>query len=144
MVEAHAAEGAAYTWALRATAVVLGAIAVIGVAVGALVVGAPGVWGALAGVAVAAVSAVVTQGAMVLGYRKEPHVFATYVGGSWLAKMVVIVVGLLALAQVDALDRHTFGIVAVVAVIATLMVDVQAVRRARIPYTQSGTDQGHS
>lgn len=142
MVEANEEEGAAYRWAIRATVVVLGAIAVVGATVGAVVAEAAGVWGALAGVAVAAVSGLVTQAAMVMGYRKEPHVFATYVGGSWLAKMVLIVVGLLALAQVDALDRRTFGIVAVVAVIATLGIDMYAVRRARISYTGSGTGRG--
>ncbi len=142
MTEAKEAEGAAYRWAMRATGIVLGVIAIVGTVVGGIVAGAPGVWGALAGVAVAAISGLVTQAAMVLGYRKEPHIFATYVGGSWLAKMVVIVVGLLALAQVDALDRRTFGIVAVVAVVATLGVDLRAVKHARISYTGSGSETG--
>lgn len=142
MTEAKEAEGAAYRWAMQATGIVLGVIAIVGTVVGGIVAGAPGVWGALAGVAVAAISGLVTQAAMVLGYRKEPHIFATYVGGSWLAKMVVIVVGLLALAQVDALDRRTFGIVAVVAVVATLGVDLRAVKQARISYTGSGSETG--
>lgn len=142
MAEAKEAEGAAYRWAMRATGIVLGVIAIVGAVVGGFIAGATGVWGALAGVAVAAISGLVTQGAMVLGYRKEPHIFATYVGGSWLAKMVIIVVGLLALAQVDALDRRTFGIVAVIAVVATLAVDLQAVKRARISYTGSSSETG--
>jgi len=142
VAEAKEAEGAAYRWAVAATGIVLGAIVIVGGVIGGVVVGAAGVWGAVAGVAVAAVSGLVTQAAMVLGYRKEPHVFATYVGGSWLAKMVVIVVGLLALAQVDALDRRTFGIVAIVAVVATLAVDLQAVKKARISYTGSSSETG--
>lgn len=142
MAEAHEAEGAAYRWALRVTGIVLGAIAIVGGVVGGIVAGAAGAWGAFAAVAVAAISGLVTQAAMILGYRKEPHVFATYVGGSWLAKMVVIVVGLLALAQVDALHRPTFGIVAIVAVVATLGVDLRAVKQARISYTGSSSEPG--
>lgn len=137
-------EGAAYRWALFATLTVMGAVLVIGAAVGFAVRGTPGLWAAIAAVAVAAVSGLTTPAAMMLGYKKEPHIFASYVGASWLAKMVVIVVGLLALAQVDSLDRGTFGIIALVAVGATLVVDLLAVRRARISYTGSGADGSQS
>lgn len=144
MTEAKDEEGAAYRWALRTTAFVLAGIAVLGAVIGALAVGAAGVWGALAAVAVAALSGLVTQGAMALGYRKEPHVFATYVGGSWLAKIVLIAGGLLSLAQVDAVDRRTFGIVALAGIGATLVIDLLAVRRARISYTGSSSGGGRS
>lgn len=137
-------EGAAYRWALFATLAVMGAVLVSGAAVGFAVRGMPGLWGAVAGVGVAALSGLTTPAAMMLGYKKEPHVFASYVGASWLAKMVVIVVGLLALAQLDSLDRGTFGIIALVAVGATLVVDLLAVRRARISYTGSGADGSQS
>lgn len=132
---AQAAEGEAYWWAIRATAVSLGVVAVLGAAVAGMVSGAPGVWGAVTGAALAALAALVTQGAMVWGYRRAPQIFAAIVGGSWLAKMVVIVVGMLLLSRVSTIDRPSFGVVAVVGIVVTLGIDVLAVRKARIPYT---------
>ncbi|NTV40184.1 MAG: hypothetical protein HGA51_09580 [Demequinaceae bacterium] len=128
------AEGAAYWWALRVSAVSLAALAAVGGIVAGLARGSGGLWGALAGAGLAALAALVTQGAMVMGYRKAPHVFASIVGGSWLAKMVVIVGGMLALSSVASIDRASFGIVALAGIIGTLLIDLLAVRKARIPY----------
>lgn len=132
-------EGGAYRWALVATGVALVVIGVAGVSIGAAVRGTDGVWGALAGVAVAAVSGMVTQVAMIVGHRRDPLVFASIVAGSWLAKMLIIVVGLLLLGRVESVDRGTFGTVILVAVGATLAIDLFAVRRARISYTGSSS-----
>ena len=132
-------EGSAYRWALRVSALSLGVLAVAGAVVAGAMRGSSGVWGALAGVGLAALAALVTQGAMVIGYRRAPHVFASIVGGSWLAKMVVILVGMLALSRVDGVDRPSFGIAALVGIAVTLGIDVLAVRRARIPYALPGS-----
>ncbi len=132
-------ESHAYRWALSATGIVLAVIAAVSVAVAAAVRGTDGVWSALAGVAVAAVSGMVTQGAMLVAHRREPAVFASVVAGAWLAKMFVIVLGLLLLGRIEGIDRGTFGTVTLVAVGATLAVDLFAVRRARISYTESSS-----
>lgn len=144
MTDVQAHESAAYRWALKASAIALAAIAAMGAGIGAVVIGADAVWAALAGAAVAGVAALVTQVAMIVGHSKQPHVFASIVGGSWLAKMVVIVAGIALLSRVDGLHRGTFGIVAMVCVGATLVVDLQAVRRARISYTGTGLGNGGS
>ena len=132
-------ESHAYRWALSATGIVLAVIAVVSVAVAASVRGTDGVWSALAGVAVAAVSGMVTQGAMIAGHRRDPMVFASIVAGAWLAKMFVIVMGLLLLGRIEGIDRGTFGTVTLVGVGATLAIDLFAVRRARISYTGSSS-----
>lgn len=132
--ESRSAEGEAYWWALRVSAVSLAALAIIGGTVAGLVEGSGGLWGAIAGAGLAALGALVTQGAMVVGYKRAPHVFASIVGGSWLAKMVVIVGGMLALSTVSGVDRASFGIVALVGIMGTLAIDLLAVRKARIPY----------
>lgn len=137
-------ESHAYRWALSATGIVLAVIAVVSVAVAASLRGADGVWSALAGVAVAAVSGMVTQGAMIVGSRREPGVFASIVAGAWLAKMFVIVLGVLLLSRVESIERGTFGIVILVGVGATLAVDLIAVKRARIPYTGSSSSADRS
>lgn len=135
-----AAEGDAYWWALRVSALSLGVLAIVGGAVAWFVRGGGGVWGAIAGVGLAALAALVTQGAMVVGYRKPPQVFASIVGGSWLAKMVVIVGGMLALSSVEAIDRPSFGVVALAGIAATLVIDLFAVRKARIAYIVPGSN----
>ncbi len=130
----HSAEGDAYRWALRASALSLAVIAITGTVVAGMLRGGPGVWGAVAGVGLAAVGALVTQVAMVVGYRRSPNMFASIVGGSWLAKMFIIVIGLLVLTGVSGLDRPSFGVVAMLGVVVTLAIDVFAVIKARVPY----------
>lgn len=142
--ESNPAEGEAYWWALRASAVSLAALAIVGGTVAGVVRGSGGLWGAVAGAGLAALAALVTQGAMVVGYKKAPHVFASIVGGSWLAKMVVIVGGMLALGKVSSIDRPSFGIVALVGIVGTLTIDLAAVRKARIPYAIPGSNSTDS
>ncbi len=137
--DSNSAEARTYRWALRATGIVLAATAVVSVAIATALRGTEGLWAALGGVAVAALSGMVTQGAMLVGYRREPGIFASIVAGAWLAKMFVIVIGVLLLGRVEAIDRGTFGIVILVGVGATLAIDVFAVKRARIPYTGSSS-----
>lgn len=141
--DADESEAHAYRWALAATGLVLAVIAVVSVAIAASVRGTDGVWSALAGVAVAAVSGMVTQVAMIVGHRREPLVFVSLVAGAWLAKMFVIVLGLISLGRLEGIDRGTFGTVTLVGVGATLAIDLFAVRRARISYTgaSSGGDR---
>ncbi|MBC7297487.1 MAG: hypothetical protein H5T82_01135, partial [Demequina sp.] len=137
--DSNRSESRAYRWALVATGIVLAVIAVASVVVAAAWRGADGVWSALAGVAVAAVSGMVTQAAMIAGHRRDPIVFAGIVGGAWLAKMFVIVIGLLLLGRIEGIDRGTFGTVTLVGVGATLAIDLFAVRRARISYAKSSS-----
>jgi hypothetical protein len=138
------AEARTYRWALAATGVSLAVLAVASVVAGVAWRGADGAWAALAGVALAAISGMVTQGAMMVGHRREPTVFAGIVAGAWLAKMFVIVIGVLALSRVAAIDRPTFGIVVLVGVTATLVVDVIAVKRGRVSYTGSSSNRDRS
>ncbi len=143
-VDSSDAEARTYRWALTVTGISLAVLGVASVAAAAVWRGTDGVWAALAGVALAAISGMVTQGAMMVGHRREPTVFAGIVAGAWLAKMAVIVIRVLALSRVDAIDRATFGIVVLVGVAATLTVDLLAVRRGRVSYTGSSSDRDHS
>ncbi len=142
-IDGDESESHAYRWALSATGIALAVIAAVSVAVAAAVRGTDGVWSALAGVAVAAVSGMVTQGAMIVGHRRDPMVFASIVAGAWLAKMFVIVIGVILLGRMEGIDRGTFGTVTLVGVGATLAIDMFAVRRARILYigSSSGGDR---
>lgn len=139
MAEKLEAEGAAYRWALRANAVTVGVIAVVGVTVAASLRGGHGALGAVLGAALGGLSGLVTPAAMMIGYRKKPEVLASIVAGSWLAKMIVVVAGLALLGGVESLHRVSFAAVVFACVVGTLVVDVLAVRKARIPYVDSGS-----
>jgi hypothetical protein len=133
-IDPYSAEGGAYRWALKMTGIALAVIAAVSVPVVAELRTADAIWSALAGIAVAAVSGMVTQGAMLIAHRREPTVFASIVAGAWLTKMAIIVVGILALSRVPGIDRPSFAGVAMVGILVTVGIDVWAVMKARVPY----------
>ncbi|WP_069386954.1 hypothetical protein [Cellulosimicrobium cellulans] len=131
---------AVFRTALRDVLVLLGALAVVGVAVGALVSGTPGVWGALLGVAVAVVFSATTVWAMLRTVDSSPTTTAAVVMGSWLAKMVVLIVVLVVLRGMDFYDRWVFAGVLLVGVIGSAVMDYRAVSRGRVPYVEPASD----
>ncbi|MFV0285871.1 MAG: hypothetical protein ACK5IM_05690 [Demequina sp.] len=132
-------ESRTYRRALRVTIIVIVAMAVIAVPVGLLVAGGAGVLAAEIGVAVAALAGLTTQIAMVVAHQKPPHLMAAYIGGSWLAKMLIIIVALLVLQGVEGFEKEIFAGFAVVGILATLAVDFSVIRKARIPYVDGGS-----
>ncbi|MDN4474839.1 hypothetical protein QQX09_03095 [Demequina sp. SYSU T00192] len=133
------AEEQLYRRAIRLTSIVLAAIAVVGGAVAWALAGPAGAVGALVGALVAALGAVPTQVAMLVGHRRPPQVMAGIVAFSWLGKMLVIVVALLVLQGVESFHREAFAATAVTGIVASLVVDVATLRKARIPYADPGT-----
>ncbi|SEJ22396.1 hypothetical protein [Demequina mangrovi] len=131
-------EEAVYRQAIRLTIVVLAAIAVVGAAIAWVVVGPAGAVAALVGAVVAAIGAIPTQVSMLVGHRKPPHVMAGIVAFSWLGKMAVIIVALLVLGQVESFHRASFAATAMTGIVASLVVDVLTLRKARIPYVEPG------
>ncbi|WP_244286223.1 hypothetical protein [Cellulosimicrobium cellulans] len=122
--------------ALRDVLVLLGALTVLGVAIGALVSGLTGVWGALLGVGVALVFSATTVWVMLRTVDASPTTTAAVVMGSWLAKMVVLIAVLVVLRGMDFYDRWVFAGVLLVGVIGSAVLDYRAVSRGRIPYVE--------
>lgn len=127
-------ESLTYRRALRVTVIVIVALAIVAVPVGLVVAGGAGLFAAEIGVLVAALAGLTTQIAMVIAHDKPAHIMAAYVGGSWLAKMAIIVVALLVLQGVEGFHKAAFAAFAVTGVLATLAVDFWVIRSARIPY----------
>ena len=134
-------ETTTYRRALRATVIAIGALAVVAVPVGWIVAGGAGVLAAEAGVAVAALSGITTQVAMLIGHRQAPHMLAAYIGGSWLLKMLIIVVALVALGSIEGFHRGLLAGFALAGVFATLAIDMWAMRAGRIPYVDSSSNE---
>lgn len=128
-----------YRRALRVTAIGLGVLAIIAIPVGLLIDGAAGLLAAEVGVAVAALSGITTQVAMAVGHRRAPHMMAAIVLGSWLLKMLIIVIVLLVLQGVDGFHKGLFAAFMLVGVFGTVAADLWAVRAARLPYVDPGS-----
>jgi hypothetical protein len=118
----------------------LGVLAVVAVPVGLLIAGMPGLTAALVGVVVAAIAGVTTPVAMLVGHTRPVEILAAIVAGSWLLKMIVIVVALLVLSGIEGFHRELFAAFVVVGVLGTLAVDVWLLQRARVSYVEPGSN----
>ncbi|ADG73970.1 conserved hypothetical protein [Cellulomonas flavigena DSM 20109] len=129
---------AVFRRALRDTALLLGTLAVLGIGVGALVAGLPGVWGALVGVGLALVFSGTTVVAMLRTLHSPPHTMAAVVMGTWLAKVLVVVVVLAVLRDQDFYSRGVLAAVLALGVVGSAFLDYRAVANGRVPYVEPG------
>lgn len=128
------AVSAVFRTALRDTLILLVGLLVLGVALGALLAGTAGVWGALMGVGIALVFSGTTIVAMARTARSTPTTTAAVVLGSWLVKIVLLGIVLAVLRNYEFYDRVVFAVVLLVGVIGSALLDYRAVDRGRIPY----------
>jgi hypothetical protein len=127
------------TRALRYGGILALAVAVVAGAVGLIVAGVPGLVGGLLGAALAAVFLGLTAGSMLLAGRvtkgdTTSPVFFGIVLGVWLLKLVLFVVAAIVLRGQHWLDPYVFFAAVIAAVIGSLITDVVAFQRARVPY----------
>lgn len=109
-------------------------VTVVGVVVGWLVAGLPGVWGALIGAAIALVFSGTTTLSMLKTDTAAPGRMMAVIMGTWLGKLVVVIVVLAVLRGMDFYDRYVLAVVVAVAVIGSALLDYRAVARGRVPY----------
>lgn len=129
---------AVFRRALRDTVLLLGVLAVLGIGVGALVAGLPGVWGALVGVGLALVFSGTTVVAMLRTLHSPPHTMAAVVMGTWLAKVLVVVVVLALIRDQDFYSRGVLAAVLALGVVGSAVLDYRAVANGRVPYVEPG------
>ncbi len=120
--------------ALRATLALLVGLAVLGVGIGYLVSGTPGVWAAALGVGIALLFSGSTIASMLYTADKSPNTMMAVLMGVWIAKMVVLVVILALLGQADFYDRVVFAVVVLVGVVGSAALDMYSVVKGRQPY----------
>ncbi|WP_315097259.1 hypothetical protein [uncultured Cellulomonas sp.] len=138
---ARAARSAAdqvFRTALRDMLVLLGALVVLGVGIGALVAGTKGVWGALIGVGLALVFSGTTVVSMLRTSGASPQKMAAVVMGAWLGKIIVVIVVLALITERDFYSKPVLAIVLLVGVLGSAYLDYRAVTRGRIPYVEPG------
>jgi hypothetical protein len=125
--------------ALRYGALVAGVVGIGGGVIGYLVSGVPGLLGGLVGAAMAALYLGLTAGSMLLAGRVArgdgtSPVFFGVVLGVWVLKLIVFVVVAIWLRGQDWMDARVFFGAVIVAVIGSLVADILAFVRARVPY----------
>ena len=124
---------AVFRTALRDLLVLDAALAVVGIAAGWLVAGQAGLWGAVLGAGLILVFSGTTVVSMLKTATASATTTMVVVLGSWLAKMLVLLVALIVLRQFDFYDKRVLGAVLVVGVIGAALVDYRAVVRGRVP-----------
>jgi hypothetical protein len=135
--------------ALRYGGIVATAVAVIAGTVGWLSSGLPGLLGGLFGAALAAVFLGLTAVSMLIAGRvtkDDPGnpLFYGIVLGAWLFKLVAFVIAAILMRAWDEVDPVVFFWAVIAAVIGTLIADVVAIARTRIPYVSDVKLPGES
>ena len=115
------------------------AIAIVGSVVGALVNELPGLHSALIGAGMGFVFLAVTAASILLADRLTrgdllSPVFFAVVLGAWLLKFVLFLVLVFTLREATFLDPVVLFVTLVIAVLGTLVTDLVAVSRGRVPY----------
>ena len=126
--------------ALTLGAAVAGVIAVVAAVVGGLLTGGPGVVSGLLGAAFALLFLGVTAASLIVAGRfgglESSAFFAALLGG-WLVKFVVFLLAMLALRDQPWIQPVVLFCAVAATVLASLVVDVLVVGRARIPIEPS-------
>jgi hypothetical protein len=116
----------------------VGALVLLAVAVpiGWAVAGVPGVWGAVLGVLVPVLFLGITAAVALVTARLSTSTLGAAVLGSWLLKIAVLIVVLVALDGRDFYDRGVFFVVFLVGTAGFLVVEALVVVRTKVPYVE--------
>ncbi|KTR08074.1 hypothetical protein [Curtobacterium luteum] len=114
------------------------ALAVVGGVVGLLVAGTPGLAGGLLGAVLSVVFLGLTALSVLVALRvsKGQMISGAFFGivmGTWLLKFVLFIVVLVALRDRAWVDFPILAVVIIVGVVGSLVIDVVAVAKARVP-----------
>lgn len=105
-------------------------------ALGFVIGGQEGAYGAGIGALVAAGFFGVTVVVALVTSKMSPTVLGAVVLGSWLVKMVALIAILAALRSADFYDRTTFGLALLVGTVVALCLEAWVVAKTRVPYTE--------
>jgi branched-subunit amino acid transport protein AzlD len=104
--------------------------------IGFAVDGMRGVWGALIGTGLAALFAVTTVVAVRTAAKRPMDLMVIAVMGSWLLKMVLVLLVIVAIKDADFYHRGVMFGATAVAVVGSVLIDLQTVATARIPHVR--------
>jgi hypothetical protein len=127
------------TAALRYGAIVALTVAVLAGGIGWLVAGLPGLLGGLLGAALSAIylgltaTSMLVAGRITRGDTTSPLFFGVVLG-VWFLKLVVFVVAAILVRGAPWMNPYVFFIAVIAAVLGSLIADIVAYTRSRVPY----------
>ena len=134
---------AVFRTALRDMLLLLAVLTVLGIGLGYVLAGVPGVWGAVIGVGLALLFSGTTVVSMLLTARSTATRMAAVVMGAWLGKVIVLIAVLALIRDEDFYHRGVLAAVLFAGVIGSALLDLRAVRVGRVPYvTPAGGGPG--
>jgi hypothetical protein len=115
-----------------ASAIALPAATLLGFLLG----GGPGAWGALIGMGLAVAFFAVTIGVALVTARMDPTRLGIWVLGSWLVKMVLLIVVLALLRDADFYSRPALFVALLIGTAGSLLLEARIVVTTRVPYVE--------
>jgi hypothetical protein len=109
----------------------------VAVLIGYLVAGAAGAWGAAIGMGIAVGFFTITVGVALGTAAMDATGLGASVLGSWLIKMVLLLVVLAVLRDADFYSRPVLFISLLIGTIGALVLEALVVTRTQVPYTES-------
>lgn len=128
---------AALRAAVRYGAVGMVVLAVVGVILGAVFAGVPGVWGALVGAAVGGGFILFTGLGVLLTARLSATTAGAVLLGTWLLKMLLAIGVLAAIDNLTFYNRSTLAAVILAALVVVLGAETYGLLRQRTPYVET-------
>ncbi|MEU7768336.1 hypothetical protein AB0B25_24940 [Nocardia sp. NPDC049190] len=129
--------------ALRYGLIGLGVLVVLAVALGAVVSGMPGVWGALLGAAIGGGFILTTAAVVLFGAKLPPSTAGLVMLVSWVGKMLVALVVVAILMRFAFYDRVVLFLTVVGALVIVLGAETYGVLRQKVPYVTT-TETGRA
>jgi len=127
-------ERQAYRRALRWIGILMATLAIGGTVIGWFTAGLPGVWGALIGVALAGLCCAATVWSVAHTIGADSTAIATSVLGTWLVKLVLIIITLVFLRGREFYNPYVlFGVLAL-GVLGSVAIEAYCVHRSRMSY----------
>lgn len=123
---------------LRVGTLAFGLALPLSIFLGYLVAGPAGVWGAAIGMGLAAGFFAITVGVALVTASLDVTALGATVLGSWLIKIVVLIVVLALLRDADFYSRPVLFVALLVGTMGALVLEAVVATRTQVPYTEAG------
>ena len=110
--------------------------------IGWLVAGSQGFWGGVLGIVIPVAFFSITVVVALVTLRVNPQVFGAAILGSWVVKIVLLIVVLAVLSGADFYSRTVFFIAFVIGTIGYLLTEAIIVIKTRVPYLEPRESSG--
>lgn len=120
--------------AARLGSVAIGCLAIFSLLVWGGKSGLPGVWGALIGSVIGGAFVLLTVVSVLVTSRTNPQTTMAVVMGTWLVKIVVVLLVLVALKNMHFFDHVALAVTVIVALVVGLISETWGVLTARVTY----------